>query len=407
MDSTLNPEDDNTSIFNNREFLTPDIIPDEIIDREEVVSECATALERIVQDWGEFDMLLYGESGLGKTTVMHNLVKFVENEIRDAELELTQCWVDCSEYPSVYESLRFLANDVSDEFYKQGHPPSTLVKAIQDGVSSTSDYIVLILDNLEDLEGESDPFARFKEINVSAELCIIGLFNGKPDFGRAGFDVDWKRPGYYEIEFPLYTIDQLNDILQYHADIAFLDGVLTPGVLELCAAQAKQLTGDAQIALDLLRLSGDIADNEDAKKVEETHVRRAMENVEQLEIKRQFANLNYEERVMCLLIAFNEIVNAEEITFSQLYNNYVDAAEKVDLNPVGQRRARDYVSTLAPEFIDSNTHNRGSRGGIWRSYSLVVSPYVIVDAASEGILPVDSLLTYEIERALNEEVGDR
>jgi hypothetical protein len=79
--------------------------------------------------------------------------------------------------------------------------------------------------------------------------------------------------------FPPYDAPQLCDILKQRADIAFNEGILDEGVIPLCAALAAQEHGDARRALDLLRVSGELADRENAEKVTERHVKMAQEKL--------------------------------------------------------------------------------------------------------------------------------
>ncbi len=68
--------------------------------------------------------------------------------------------------------------------------------------------------------------------------------------------------GEEELIFPPYDAEQISDILKQRAKMAYNDGVLGEMVIPLCAAFAAQEHGDARRALDLLRVSGEIAERE-------------------------------------------------------------------------------------------------------------------------------------------------
>lgn len=86
--------------------------------------------------------------------------------------------------------------------------------------------------------------------------------------------------GEEELIFPPYDAEQISDILKQRAKMAYTDGSLGEMVIPLCAAFAAQEHGDARRALDLLRVSGEIAERENQPQVLEEHVRRAQEKIE-------------------------------------------------------------------------------------------------------------------------------
>lgn len=72
--------------------------------------------------------------------------------------------------------------------------------------------------------------------------------------------------GEEEIIFPPYNAEQLKDILYERTAKAFNDGTLDDAVIPLCSAFAASEHGDARRALDLLRVSGEIAERSGSKR---------------------------------------------------------------------------------------------------------------------------------------------
>ena len=75
-----------------------------------------------------------------------------------------------------------------------------------------------------------------------------------------------------ELIFPPYDAVQLKEILSTRSKVAFMRGVVDNTVISKCAAYAAREHGDARRALDLLRVSGELAERENAVKIEEAHV---------------------------------------------------------------------------------------------------------------------------------------
>src|SRR5664280_275988 len=82
-----------------------------------------------------------------------------------------------------------------------------------------------------------------------------------------------------EIVFPPYNAQQLVDILHERSEMSFKDGVLNNDVIPLCAALAAKEEGDARYALDLLRTSGELADERASETVFENYVREAKDYI--------------------------------------------------------------------------------------------------------------------------------
>ena len=76
-----------------------------------------------------------------------------------------------------------------------------------------------------------------------------------------------------EIVFPPYNAQQLVDILNERSELSFNNGVLHDEVIPLCAALAAKEEGDARYALDLLRTSGELADEKGTDMVYEDYER--------------------------------------------------------------------------------------------------------------------------------------
>src|SRR3989304_1595216 len=72
--------------------------------------------------------------------------------------------------------------------------------------------------------------------------------------------------------FPPYNADELYDILSERSRLAFDNGTAADAVLHLIAALAAQEHGDARRALDLLRVSAELAERAGGEHITEEHV---------------------------------------------------------------------------------------------------------------------------------------
>ena len=163
-----------------------------------------------------------------------------------------------------------------------------------------------------------------------------------------------------EIVFPPYNAQQLVDILQERSKLSFNEGAISDGVISLCAALAAKEEGDARYALDLLKTSGEIADEKDSTVILEEYVKEAKDRIEHNKII---------DIVMTLPIQQQKVLEAitiltqkkEEITSGLLYEVYQDLAKN---DKVSYRRLFDFINELEMlGLISANTISRGRGRG--------------------------------------------
>jgi cell division control protein 6 len=152
--------------------------------------------------------------------------------------------------------------------------------------------------------------------------------------------------GEEEIVFPPYDANQLRDILEARAEIAFKDSALTDEVIPLCAAFAAQEHGDARRALDLLRTAGELAERDDTNNVEEGHVREAQEKIEIDRVVEVVRTLPQQSKLVLFAIILLEKQGVHNINTGEVYNIYKRLCEELDVDVLTQRRVTDLISEL-------------------------------------------------------------
>jgi cell division control protein 6 len=152
--------------------------------------------------------------------------------------------------------------------------------------------------------------------------------------------------GEEEIIFPPYDARQLQDILVQRAGISFKDDALEGTVIPLCAALAAQEHGDARRALDLLRVSGEIAEREGARKVGEPHVRRAQNKIELDRVTEVVRTLPTQSKLVLLASILSEEAGMKGLTTGEVYDTYAALCGVSNVDVLTQRRVTDLLSEL-------------------------------------------------------------
>jgi len=149
-----------------------------------------------------------------------------------------------------------------------------------------------------------------------------------------------------EIIFPPYDAEQIREILEQRASLSFNPGVLQEGVIPLCAAFAAQEHGDARKALDLLRISGELAERERSAYVTEDHVRSAREKIEQDRVDEVIKTLPTQSKLVLYSILLLEEQGTRNITTSAVYSMYRQLCPIVETDSLTHRRITDLIAEL-------------------------------------------------------------
>ena len=247
------------------------------------------------------------------------------------------------------ESLEDDRSDMTD-VPMTGWPTDRVYNEFFDAVDYAERVVVIMLDEIDKLVEKSgdDTLYNLSRMNADLEnsrVSIIGISN---DLKFTDFlDPRVKSSlGEEEIVFPPYDANQLKDILQHRAGVAFRGDVLSPDVIPLCAAFAAQEHGDARRALDLLRTAGELAERAGADRVEEAHVRRAQDKIELDRVIEVVRTLPTQSKIVLHGIIQLERDGTATINTGEVYNAYRQLCERIDVDVLTQRRVTDLISEL-------------------------------------------------------------
>jgi cell division control protein 6 len=248
-----------------------------------------------------------------------------------------------------------------------GWPTDQVYLELINKLDATGGVLVIVLDEIDKLVKKSGDETLYNLTRINADLkrskvSMIGISN---DLSFKDF-LDPRvlsSLSEEEIVFPPYNAPQLCDILQQRAESAFVEGALEPGVIPLCAALAAQEHGDARQALDLLRISGELADREDAQKVTEQHVRIAHAKIENDSMIECISTLPTQSKTILYAMLHLEQMGQTIFTSGEVFRIYQEIAPHIDLDILTHRRVTDLISELNMlGVINTRVVSRGRYG---------------------------------------------
>ncbi len=362
--------------------MRPDYIPDELPHRDEQISKISSILAPLLRGEKPNNIFIYGLTGTGKTAVVkYVLLKFKEYATKIGR-DFNYSYVNCRYDDTTYRVLAKLAEGIGVKIPFTGLSTSEVFNRIITALDSLSTSLVVVLDEIDFLVKKRGDELLYRLTRINEELkgskiTIIGVTNDVKFMERLDPRVK-SSLGEEEVIFPPYDAIQLEDILLHRASKAFKPGVLDEGVISLCASIAAKEHGDARRALDLLRVSGELAEREGASKVVRDHVLRARMEIERDRVAEVIKTLPLHGKLVLLSLAINP-----GGTTGEVYNIYRDICKSLAVEPVTQRRVSDIISELDMlGIINTRIVNRG-RYGKTRVINLNTDSETLIKVLSE------------------------
>jgi cell division control protein 6 len=339
----------NVQIFENREVLRHTYTPEQLPHRDVQVESLAAILVAALRKDTPSNVLIYGKTGTGKTAV----TKYVGMELeKSGEIHGVPCYViyiNCEIVDTQYRLLAHLARHFDKDIPMTGWPTDQVYTEFKEALDSEKAIVIVVLDEIDKLVRKGDDvlynLSRINGDLHNARMAIIGISN---DLKFTEFLDPRVRSslGEEEIIFPPYDAEQIKDILSQRAVMAFKTGVLEENVIPLCAAFAAQENGDARRALDLLRVSAELAEREKSSMVREEHVRAAHEKIELDRVTEVVGTLPTQSKLVLLSVLKLVESGGNRFITGQVYHTYCQMCLQIQMDVLTHRRITDLISEL-------------------------------------------------------------
>jgi len=431
-------------IFEKKEVLRPSYTPRKLPHRNDQINKMATILVAALRGETPSNILIYGKTGTGKTASAKYVSQELETTSQKYDVPCDVEYINCEVTDTQYRVLAQLANTFIDEnrtYVRErideleslheraredhlelegtpfdtpddigdrieelerdlegmedvpmtGWPTDRVYDSFFEAVDYQERVAVIMLDEIDKLVEKSGDDTLYNLSRMNSELdnsrvSIIGISN---DLKFTDFlDPRVKSSlGEEEIVFPPYDANQLRDILQHRADVAFKEDSLSEDVIPLCAAFAAQEHGDARRALDLLRTAGELAERDQTGKITEDHVRQAQDKIELDRVVEVVRTLPTQSKLVLFAIMVLEQHGVHNVNTGEVYNIYKRLCDEIDADVLTQRRVTDLISELDMLGIVNAVVVSKGRYGRTKEISLSVP-----EEETEAVLTSDSRL---------------
>ncbi len=335
-----------------REILRPAYIPDKLPHRQQQIDQLAQILVPALRHQQPSNILIFGKTGTGKTAV----VKYMENEFKKADngSSVDFLYMNCEIVDTPYGILQGIGNRFIESFDQRipftGLSTDRVYSMLVEKLDEKKRVVIIALDEIDKIVHKSgdDFIYQLLKVNddvTNARVSIIGISNDLKFTEYLDPRVR-SRLSDEKMVFPPYNADELKDILVQRASLAFENGVVSEPVLSLIAALAAQEHGDARRALDLLRVSAELAERSHSSDISEQHVQMAKNKLDLDTVVEAVKSLPTHSKVLLFGILLNEEAGNKKLTTGEVYTTYCDLAGKIGLPKLTQRRVTDLISEL-------------------------------------------------------------
>ena len=337
------------SIFLNKKALQPAYTPEDILYREEQTLQIAEVIAPALRGEKPSNLFIYGKTGAGKTLT----TRHVSDQAAAHSGKLKFCHINCK-MKKVADTEYRLILQLCQEFGKNlpttGLPTDELYKALFSAIAKEEKTVMIILDEVDQLVKKCGDeilynLTRINEEVKGAQVSIIGISNDLTFLEN----IDPRAKSSLcdeEIIFPPYNAIQLQGILSERAKQAFQDSVVEVGVVEKCSAYAAKEHGDARRAIDLLRVSGEIAERNDFGKVTIACVDLAEEKIERDRVVDVLISQPKQHQAVIYSMFVSSDGRKKPLFTGEVYEVYKKICLHAGLRPLTQRRVSDIISEL-------------------------------------------------------------
>ena len=366
------------SLFEDKSVLQSQYVPEELMHRDEQINQIASILAPALKKNKPSNLFVYGKTGTGKTVSLKYISQKLAEVARQQDISLKILYLNCklkrvadTEYRLIAQLARMLGKNIP----ATGLPTDEVYNMFFEQIENENTNIILVLDEIDQLvvKAGDDIIYNLTRINSDLEksqITIVGISNDHVFADNLDPRVK-SSLSEEEMVFPPYNALQIQTILKERSKKAFKKGALGEGVIAKCAAYAAREHGDARRALELLRVSAELAERSEGEKVELKHVDLAEEKIERDRMVEMVRT--QPKQFQATLYSIFSIKNKSKLYTGDVYEIYRDVCKKINLRPLTQRRISDIVGELDMlGIINAKVISKG-RYGRTREISLGMS----------------------------------
>lgn len=261
------------NIFCFKEALSPDHLPDDLPHRKDEIKRISSLIRQTLKGRTK-NVFIYGPPGTGKTASVKLIFKKL-GRTRAFPIYMN-CFRINTGIGAVYSlALKFFekVRPTSIPISRRGMAYDEILDEFVLGVKEMKVVPVVCFDDIDQMvqKGSKVLFdlSRLKEESIPAQIIAI---SNKPDvFSQVDERIRSSLYPMEDIPYNVHGFEQVREIIQKRADMAFHSGAVSESAIDFLARQMKD--SDIRVARECLLQAGELAVEKKHSKITEEHMK--------------------------------------------------------------------------------------------------------------------------------------
>ena len=264
MSDPIEDELMSSSVIKNLNVLDFDYIPDSLIHRDEQLRFIAQMFKPLLSNVSQ-NVIIKGPVGTGKTVIAKKFCNSLVKLARKQGKMIEYVHINCRKRSSDGMALLGILNHFDSRFPDRGFSLQEMLEVLRKQLQKRNAQLLVVLDEADALIKKSGSnliydLTRFSDESliekIPVSLLLISQKDIIPLLDPAALST-FKRSNVLSLD--KYTRDEIYDIIEQRADLAFHTKAIKQDCLDLIADIASEW-GDARFAIELLWKGGIAAD---------------------------------------------------------------------------------------------------------------------------------------------------
>ncbi|MGZ7043373.1 MAG: ORC1-type DNA replication protein [Methanobacterium sp.] len=307
------------TLFKNIDAFNPDYIPENFIHRKSQMEALALDIRPALRNGRPVNAVILGSCATGKTTAVKKIFEMVERSSDKLVCVYINCQIHTTRFGIFSQIYQKIFGYTPPE---TGVPFSRIYQNIMQHLSNEKKTLIVALDDINYLFYSKNANKIFYDIlraHEAFEGIKTGLFAILSDI-EFRFILDKNVNSIFipqEIIFNPYSKQEMFDILKERVKIGFYPDVISEDLIDEITEYTSS-NGDLRVGIDLLRISGNLAEADASKIIERKHITEAMKSTGTINLAYTLNSLSDDEMTLLDIIRKSDT----EITAGELYENF-------------------------------------------------------------------------------------
>ncbi len=279
MSNPIEDELMSKSVIKNLNVLDFDYVPEKLVHRDEQLKYLAQMFKPLLSNVSQ-NIIIKGPVGTGKTVISKKFSRSIAQLARKKGIFIEYVHINCRKRSKDTSALLGILSHFDSRFPDRGFAYEEMLQILKKQLKKKNAQLLVVLDEADALikKGGSDliyNLTRFSdESTVDKNPISLILISQKDMLSKLDSATisTFKRSNILNLS--KYTREELYDIVKQRIDLAFHNGTVDVGCIDLISDIASEW-GDARFAIELLWKAGISADNQHVDIVTPEHVRAA------------------------------------------------------------------------------------------------------------------------------------